>query len=70
MSVDVKQAVGEQLAERVVQPDQEWMTPEERLLLRFYRQLSLADQNFMRLAIEAMAKRLPSANNSEITCEG
>lgn len=57
MGVDVKQAVGEQLAERVVQPDQEWMTPEERLLLRFYRQLSLADQNFMRLAIEAMAKR-------------
>lgn len=57
MSTDVCEAVGEQLAERVAQPDQEWITPEERLLLRFYRQLSLADQSFMRLAIEAMAKR-------------
>lgn len=57
MGTDVHEAVGEQLAERVAQPDQEWITPEERLLLRFYRQLNQADQNFMRLAIEAMATR-------------
>ena len=57
MISDVVEAVGEQLAERVAQPEREWVTPEERLLLRFYRQLNLVDQTFMRLAIEAMAKR-------------
>lgn len=58
MISDVLEAVGEQLvAERVARPEREWVTPEERLLLRFYRQLNLADQTFMRLAIEAMATR-------------
>ena len=61
MSTDVCEAVGEQLAERVVQPERERVTPEERLLLRFYRQLSGPDQTFMRLAIEAMATRDRSA---------
>lgn len=57
MSTDVKTAVGEQLAERVAQPERECLTPEERLLLRFYRQLDAGEQAFMRLAIEAMATR-------------
>ena len=57
MSTDVKTAVGEQLAERVAQPERECLTPEERLLLRFYRLLDAGEQAFMRLAIEAMATR-------------
>lgn len=60
MSNDVKAAVGEQLAERVAQPCRECMTPEERLLLRFYRQLDAGEQAFMRRAIEALATRSPS----------
>ncbi|WP_417778622.1 hypothetical protein [Stutzerimonas xanthomarina] len=54
MSSDLNAADGEQLAERVAQPGREWVTPEERLLLRFYRQLGHADQAFMRRAIEAI----------------
>lgn len=57
MSTDVLEAVGDQPAERVAQPQQEWVTPEERLLLRFYRQLDVGEQAFMRRAIEAMATR-------------
>jgi len=57
MSTDVLEAVGDQPAERVAQPMMEWVTPEERLLLRFYRQLNKAEQEFMRRAIEAMASR-------------
>lgn len=57
MSTDVREAVGEQLAERVAQPEREWVTPEERLLLRFYRQLDAGEQAFMRRAIEAMVRR-------------
>ncbi|MFV9655899.1 hypothetical protein ACNFCK_13365 [Pseudomonas sp. NY15366] len=57
MNTDVKTAVGEQLAERVAQPEREWVTPEERLLLRFYRQLDAGEQAFMRRAIEALATR-------------
>lgn len=57
MSTDVREAVGEQLAERVAQPEREWVTPEERLLLRFYRQLDQGEQAFMRRAIEAVATR-------------
>lgn len=57
MSNDVKAAVGEQLAERVAQPARECLTPEERLLLRFYRQLDAGEQAFMRRAIEAVATR-------------
>lgn len=61
MGTDVHEAVREQLAERVGQPDQEWITPEERLLLRFYRRLSEPDQTFIRMAIDAMATRNLSA---------
>ncbi|MDR8014092.1 hypothetical protein [Ectopseudomonas guguanensis] len=57
MNTDVNAAVGEQLAERVAQPEREWVTPEERLLLRFYRQLDQGEQEFMRRAIEALATR-------------
>ena len=57
MSSDVNAAVGEQLAERVAQPEREWVTPEERLLLRFYRQLDAGEQAYMRRAIEAVATR-------------
>lgn len=55
MSSDVNAAVGEQLAERVAQPARECLTPEERLLLRFYRQLDAGEQAYMRRAIEAVA---------------
>lgn len=57
MSTEVREAVGEQLAERVAQPDREWVTPEERLILRYYRQLDVADQAFIRRALEAVAWR-------------
>lgn len=57
MSTDVLEAVGDQPAERVAQPMMEWVTPEERLLLRFYRQLDKAEQDFMRRAIEGMVPR-------------
>jgi hypothetical protein len=57
MNNEVNAAVGEQLVEQVAQPEREWVTPEERLLLRFYRQLDAGDQAFMRRAIEAMAPR-------------
>lgn len=57
MNTDVHAAVGEQLAERVAQPEREWVTPEERLLLRFYRQLDQGEQAFMRRAIEALVTR-------------
>lgn len=43
-----------------MQPLQEWVTPEERLLLRFYRQLDQGEQVFMRRAIEAMVTRTGS----------
>lgn len=55
MSTEVREAVGEQLAERVAQPARECLTPEERLLLRFYRQLDAGEQAYMRRAIEAVA---------------
>lgn len=57
---DVVEADGSQLAELVAQPLMECVTPTERLLLRFYRQLSEGDQSFMRRAIEAMAISRPS----------
>lgn len=57
MGTDLDGAVGEQLAEQVAQPEREWVTPEERLLLRFYRQLDQGEQAFMRRAIEAIATR-------------
>ncbi|MDH1590522.1 hypothetical protein [Stutzerimonas stutzeri] len=57
MGTEVLEAVGSQSAERVVQPQMECVTPEERLLLRFYRQLDEAEQLFMRRALEAMVSR-------------
>ena len=57
MSSDVNAAVGEQLAQRVAQPERECLTPEERLLLRFYRQLDAGQQAYMCRAIEALATR-------------
>jgi hypothetical protein len=54
MSSEVLEAVGNQPVERVAQPQREWVTPEERLLLRFYRQLDQAEQGFMQRAIEAL----------------
>lgn len=57
MGTEVLEAVGSQPAERVAQPQMECVTPEERLLLRFYRQLDVAEQVFMRRALEAMVSR-------------
>lgn len=57
MSTDVLEAVGGQPAEQVAQPLQELLTPEEAMLLRFYRQLSEVEQLFMRRAIQAMTPR-------------
>lgn len=55
---EVHEADGGRLAELVAQPQMECVTPTERLLLRFYRQLDDADQVFMRRAVEAMATKL------------
>ena len=57
MSTEVLEAVVDQPGGMVAQPMMEWVTPEERLLLRFYRQLDETEQAFMRRAIEAMACR-------------
>ena len=57
MGTEVLEAVGSQPAERVAQPQREYVTPEERLILRFYRQLDASDQAFMRRALEAMVLR-------------
>lgn len=57
MGTEVLEAVGSQPAERVAQPQMECVTPEERLLLRFYRQLDAPEQAFMRRAMEAMVLR-------------
>lgn len=61
MSTEVREAVGGQPADRVAQPLMECVTPEERLIIRFYRQLGEAEQMFMRRAIEAMASRTSPA---------
>lgn len=58
MSTEVSEAVGGQPADRVAQPLMECVTAEERLILKFYRQLGEAEQMFMRRAIEGMAARL------------
>lgn len=62
MSCDVREAAAGQSVDQGMQPLQEWVTPEERLLLRFYRQLDQGEQTFMRRVIEAMVTRreLPS----------
>ncbi len=57
MSTEVLEAVGDQPGGKVAQPMMEWVTLEERLLLRFYRQLTEIDQVFMLRAIEAVALR-------------
>lgn len=50
-------AEGRQPGCEVAQLDKEPLTPTERMLIRFYRQLDEGEQAFMRRAIEAMAKR-------------
>ncbi|TIH10818.1 hypothetical protein [Pseudomonas leptonychotis] len=57
MSTGVLEAVVDQPSGMVAQPMMECVTPEERLLLRFYRQLGEVEQVFMRRAIEAMVLR-------------
>lgn len=54
---DGNEAVCSQPGERVAQPDREPLTPAERMLIRFYRQLDDSQQTFMRQAIEAVAMR-------------
>lgn len=57
MSSGVREAAAGQPEDQGVQPLQDWVAPEERLLLRFYRQLDQGEQAFMRRAIEALATR-------------
>lgn len=57
MRSDVREAAAGQPEDQGVQPLQEWVTPEERLLLRFYRKLDQGEQAFMRRAIKAVAVR-------------
>jgi hypothetical protein len=57
MSSGVQEAAAGQPEDQGVQPLQEWVTPEERLLLRFYRQLDQGEQAFVRRAIEAIVTR-------------
>lgn len=54
---DGKGAEGRQPGCKVAQLDKEPLTPTERMLIRFYRQLDEGEQAFMRRAIEAMATR-------------
>lgn len=54
---DGKGAEGRQPGYKVAQLDKEPLTPTERMLIRFYRQLDEGEQAFIRRAIEAMAKR-------------
>lgn len=68
MSSDVNAAVGEQLAERVAQPDRDWVTPEERLLLRFDRKLDPGEQAFMRRCI-ARRRRSAACRRRAVVCE-
>lgn len=55
MSSDVREAAAGQPEDQGMQPLKEWVTPEERLLLRFYRQLDKGEQASMLRAIEALA---------------
>jgi hypothetical protein len=55
MSTEVLEAVDNQPEGRVALPMMVSLTPEESLLLRFFRQLREPDQLFMLRAIEAMA---------------
>ena len=57
MSSEVREAVVSQPEDLVAQPQMEPVTPEERLILRYYRQLDVADQVFIRRALEAAAWR-------------
>lgn len=56
MSIEVRVADGSQSVEPVAQPRMESVTPEERLLLRFFRLLDDAEQGFMHRAIEALVQ--------------
>lgn len=57
---DGKGAEGRQPGCEVAQLDQEPLTPTERMLIRFYRQLGEGEQAFMRRAIEAVATKSKS----------
>jgi len=50
-------AAGSQPRGVVAQPDVEPLTPVERMLIRYYRQLDDGEQAFIRRAIEAVATR-------------
>lgn len=49
-------AAGSQPWGAVAQPDVEPLTPVERMLIRYYRQLDEGEQAFMRRAIEAVVE--------------
>ncbi|WP_168175675.1 hypothetical protein [Pseudomonas sp. PA15(2017)] len=51
------EAVGSQPVVEVAQPDREPLTPLERMLIRFYRELDEGDQVFVRRAVESLALR-------------
>ncbi|XXF10896.1 hypothetical protein J3Q00_11340 [Pseudomonas sp. D2-3] len=55
--IDGKGAEGRQPGCEVAQPAMEPLTPTERMLIRFFRQLDEGEQAFMRRAMEAMATR-------------
>lgn len=54
---DGLEAADSQPRRAVAQPDVEPLTPVERMLIRYYRQLDEGEQEFMRRGIEAMAVR-------------
>lgn len=56
---DGLEAAGSQPGFKVAQPDAEPLTPIERMLIRYYRQLDEGEQAFMRRAIEAVALSKP-----------
>lgn len=58
MSSEVREAVVSQPEDLVAQPQMEPVTPEERLILRYYRQLDVADQVFIRRAMESMVRHM------------
>lgn len=60
MGTDVLEAVGDQPLDRVARPLMDSMTPEEWLVLRFYRQLEGADRLMMIRMLEALVMRMPA----------
>ncbi|MDP2747967.1 hypothetical protein [Pseudomonas sp.] len=60
MKTEVLEAVGDQPGGRVAQPMMDSMTPEEWLVLRFYRQLEGPERLMMIRMMEALVMRLPA----------